>query len=79
MSAKRSGPAQPAKPKRNNKKTTNLPMSYTATKQHVANRGVAPDEFLDQLVTWGKGAPDDIFEPNAFSDIYSSVFNTLGP
>lgn len=54
-------------------------MSYTATKQHVANRGVAPDEFLDQLVTWGKGAPDDIFEPNAFSDIYSSVFNTLGP
>jgi len=54
-------------------------MSYTATKQHVANRGVAPDDFLDQLVTWGKGAPDDIFEPNAFSDIYSSVLNTLGP
>jgi hypothetical protein len=54
-------------------------MSYSATKQHVANRGVPPDDFLNQLIAWGKGAPDEIFEANAFSDIYSSVFNTLGP
>ena len=31
-------------------------MNYTATKQHVANRGVAPNDFLDQLVAWGKTA-----------------------
>ena len=54
-------------------------MSYSATKQHVFNRGVPPDDFLDQLVAWGKRASDDIFVPNVFSDIYSSVINTLGP
>jgi hypothetical protein len=56
-----------------------LSMKYVATKQHVFNRGVAPDDFLDQLVAWGKQAPDEIFAPNAVSDIYSSVRNTLGP
>jgi hypothetical protein len=54
-------------------------MKYTATKQHVFNRGVPPDDFLDQLVAWGKSAPDEIFARNTFSDIYSSIFNTLGP
>jgi hypothetical protein len=54
-------------------------MSYTATKQQVANRGVPPNDFLDQLVAWGKGAPDDIFGPNDVSDVYSSIMNTLGP
>src|SRR5260370_5489354 len=48
-------------------------------KQHVANRGVPPDDFLDQLVAWGKRSSDEIFVLNAFSDIYSSVINTLGP
>ena len=54
-------------------------MPFSATKQHVLNRGVAPDDFLDQLVSWGKRAPDEIFGPNSFSDVYSSVINTLGP
>ncbi len=56
-----------------------LLMKYIATKQHVLNRGVPPDDFLDQLIAWGKQAPDEIFERNEFSDIYSSVRNTLGP
>jgi len=54
-------------------------MIYVATKQHVANRGVAPTDFLDQLVGWGKEAADEIFVPNTHSDIYSSVFKALGP
>jgi hypothetical protein len=54
-------------------------MKYTAAKQHVFNRGVPPNDFLDELVAWGKTAPAEIFERNSFSDIYSSVFNTLGP
>ena len=54
-------------------------MSYIATKQHVANRGVPPTDFLDQLVAWGKQAPDEIFAPNPHSDVYSSVVSTLGP
>lgn len=54
-------------------------MDYTATKQHVFNRGVPPDNFLDELVEWGKNAPDEIFEPNDASDVYSSISNTLGP
>lgn len=54
-------------------------MNYIATKQQVFNRGVPPTDFLDQLVAWGKAAPDEIFARNSFSDVYSSVFNTLGP
>lgn len=54
-------------------------MKYFATKQHVLNRGVPPDDFLDQLIEWGKQAPDEIFTPNPFNDVYSSVKNTLGP
>jgi hypothetical protein len=54
-------------------------MAYTATKQHVANRGIPPDSFLDQLVAWGKTAPDEIFAPNDVADVYSSVYSTLAP
>jgi hypothetical protein len=54
-------------------------MNYIAAKQHVYNRGVPSTDFLDQLVAWGKDAPDEIFARNSFSDVYSSVFNTLGP
>src|SRR5947208_2467000 len=54
-------------------------MPFIATKQHVLNRGIAPNAFLDELVAWGKDADDEIFGPNDVSDVYSSVFNTLGP
>ncbi|MDT4969665.1 MAG: hypothetical protein QOJ64_4402 [Acidobacteriota bacterium] len=54
-------------------------MSYIATKQKVANRGVPSDDFLDQLVAWGKQAPEEIFAPNPHNDIYSSVKSRLGP
>ena len=54
-------------------------MPFTATKQHVLNRGVPPDDFLEEMVAWGKTAPDEIFAPNEFSDVYSSIANTLGP
>lgn len=54
-------------------------MAYKALKQRVSNRGVPPDSFLDELVDWGTTAPDDIFAPNSGSDVYSSVFSTLGP
>jgi len=54
-------------------------MSYIAARQHVYNRGRAPVAFLDELVDWGRTAPDEIFKPNTASDIYSSVRNVLGP
>lgn len=54
-------------------------MTYAATKAKVLNRGVAPDAFLDELVAWGRGAPEEIFAPNALYDVYSSVKATLGP
>jgi len=49
-------------------------MGYIATKQHIANSGVPPDDFLDQLVAWGKQEPGETFAPNNHSDVYSSVF-----
>jgi hypothetical protein len=54
-------------------------MNYIATKQHVDNRGVPSNDFLNQLVAWGREAPEEIFVRNSFSDIYSSIFNSLGP
>src|SRR4051794_6308507 len=54
-------------------------MSFVATKQKVANRGVPPDDFLDQLVAWGQQAADEIFAPNDRFDVYSSVVDALGP
>src|SRR5258708_20855037 len=54
-------------------------MICVATKQHVLNRGTASDDFLSQLIAWGKIASDDIFSPNSASDVYSSVYNVLGP
>ena len=54
-------------------------MKYIATKQKVHNRGVPPTNFLDELVAWGRTADDQIFAPNAFEDVYSSVKGSLGP
>jgi hypothetical protein len=52
---------------------------YHALKQRVKNRGVPPDEFLDELVAWGSRAPDDIFVVNDNPDVYASVVGVLGP
>lgn len=53
-------------------------MVYSATKQRVSNRGIPPDDFLDQLVDWGTSASEDIFLPNSATDIYSNVLGVLG-
>lgn len=52
---------------------------YCATKQPVADRGVPPDEFLDELVEWGRSAPDEIFAPGPYFGVYASVVGVLGP
>ena len=54
-------------------------MSSGATKQPVANRGIPPDSFLQTLVAWGRLAPEEIFAPNPYADIYGSVKAVLGP
>jgi hypothetical protein len=54
-------------------------MPYAATKKPVHNRGIPPDDFLDQLVAWGRTAPDEIFAANSVSDVYTNVFSSLGP
>ena len=54
-------------------------MAFRATKQKVHNRGIPPDSFLDELITWGRTAADDIFAPNENADVYSSVVEVLGP
>lgn len=54
-------------------------MAYHATKSKVLGSS-PPDSFLDQLVAWGRTAPDDIFVPNANpDDVYSRVVGALGP
>ncbi|MBV9655570.1 MAG: hypothetical protein JOZ42_13515 [Acetobacteraceae bacterium] len=54
-------------------------MAYSATKKPVHNRGIPPDSFLDELVRWGQTAPAEIFAPNPYQDVYSSVVGVLGP
>ena len=54
-------------------------MAYQALKARVKNRGTPPDSFLDELISWGAGAPEEIFAPNQAHDIYTSVRPVLGP
>jgi hypothetical protein len=46
---------------------------------NVLNRGTAPRQFIDALIEWGKTAPEEIFAPNPYHDIYGSVVGQLGP
>ncbi|WP_217897001.1 hypothetical protein [Granulicella rosea] len=52
---------------------------YVASKQRVDNRGVPPDAFLDELIAWGRTAPEDLFTPSAHKDVYANVEHALGP
>jgi hypothetical protein len=54
-------------------------MAFQAMKDAVLNRGVPPDSFLNQLVAWGRTAPDEIFAANSNTDIYSNIVGVLGP
>src|SRR3954463_3672859 len=56
-----------------------MEMVYHALKAEVADRGAAPDAFLDELIAWGRAAPDDIFAPNPEDDIYAAIRPALGP
>ena len=52
---------------------------FVACKRRVANRGVPPNSFLNELIDWARLAPDEIFERNNIHDIYSNVKAELGP
>lgn len=55
-------------------------MNFFAAKALVHNRGKPPDEFLAELVNFGRTAPEVIFAPNANKDdIYNKVKPELGP
>lgn len=53
--------------------------NFVSTKARVLNRGVAPDDFLNEMVDWARTAPDDIFAVNSNADIYGKVRAELGP
>lgn len=53
--------------------------AFQACRQKVANRGVPPESFLNELIDWAKTAPDEIFERNSRQDIYSNIASELGP
>jgi len=54
-------------------------VTFSAAKSRVFNRGKPPDSFLEELVAWGRTAPEEIFAPNANADIYGKVKGELGP
>ena len=45
---------------------------FKAIKQKVEDRGVPPDSYLNELIAWGRSAPDEIFASN------SASFDVLG-
>jgi hypothetical protein len=51
---------------------------FIACKAKVLDRRVPPDSFLNKLIDWVKKAPDEVFEKNDKTDIYSSVAPELG-
>jgi len=54
---------------------------FIRTLAKVFNRGTPKPEFLQELVAWGKNAPEKIFvdQPGNKSDVYASVITELGP
>jgi hypothetical protein len=59
-------------------------MTYHALKQAVRHgrrdeAAVPPTAFLDALIDWGRGAPDEIFSPKGTNEIYVTVLHYLGP
>ncbi len=55
-------------------------MRFIHTKSHVDDQGIPPDDFIQQLVVWGKMAPDDLFRSDSEDiDIYTWVRPELGP
>ena len=52
---------------------------FNACRAKVLNRGRPPEEFLNELIDWGRAAPDEIFERNPRDDVYSLVVGNLGP
>lgn len=52
---------------------------FVACKNHVLNRGIPPDSFLNEIIDWARQAPDEIFAPNQVHDIYSNIVGELGP
>src|SRR5262245_41449497 len=57
------------------------PGTFVRTLRKVFNRGSPKAEFLQELVAWGKTAPDEIFvdKPGNKKDVYASVITELGP
>jgi len=46
----------------------------------VSNRGIPPRSFIDELVEWGKTAPEEIFAPNNDpEDVFNRLKPLLGP
>lgn len=56
-----------------------MPNHFIACLHHVADRGSPPMGFLDELLTWGRSAPESLFLPNTSYDIYSDIVGELGP
>lgn len=57
-------------------------MIFRAAFSKVFNRGVPPHAFLNEMVTWAKSAPDEIFDRTPTvgnKDIYNKVKGDLGP
>src|SRR5437868_5792103 len=54
-------------------------MAYRAPKPRVHNQGIASDAFLDELVEWGRTAPEEFFAPSAGRDIHSNHISSPGP
>lgn len=49
-------------------------MNFRAALHSVSNRGTPPQSFLEELVTWARQAPDEIFAPNATPvDIFTVI------
>lgn len=53
---------------------------FSATKKSVRGRGVPPEQFLNELLAWGRTAPEEIFAPNNDKeDVYNRLWSIFGP
>ncbi len=58
---------------------SSLAHGQSACRTKIYNRGNVKQDFINEIVSWAKTAPDEVFSKNSVYDVYSMMAPRLGP